>query len=98
MRVGSISIAFFRNFKLGSDFGKPVIQFYIRFKYSRLSIHFFTWCLSVQYRKKRKFARGNPLTIGEFKNLMQSRGVDLSKGTLVEISINGITPLSTPGL
>jgi hypothetical protein len=29
---------------------------------------------------------------------MQSRGVDLSKGTLVEISINGITPLSTPGL
>jgi hypothetical protein len=93
MKIGRISIDFFRNYKLGPEFGKPVCNFYVRIERSTFSAHFFTWCLYIRYQKRWVSRGGKPVSISEFKRVMQARGVDLLKSVPVEISVNGIRPI-----
>lgn len=97
MKIGKLTIVFFKNIKLGSDFGKPTNRYYIRIWRRRISIHFWTYCLILQLKGVNKYYSGKPIPIEKFRDIMKARNIDLSNMKSVEISINGITEIDTNG-
>lgn len=93
MRIGRIQIVGFKNCILGPQSPKPVNRFYIHFRRTGISVNLWGYCIRIDWHKRPKFKTGKPISIEEFKAMMRAKGVDLSKATPVEISINGITEL-----
>lgn len=93
MKIGRLQIVSFKNYMLGPEWGKPVNKFYVRFGRHSISINLYNYCILITYHKRPKFNTGKSISIQEFAAVMKKRGVDLSKATPVEMSVNGITNL-----